>query len=82
MAMGGRILRGDRFMIHPEIPKLAKLLVKVPDTRIWLINPPPVGFLRWEGPLAEPSDPVVRVDLLPGEPSGPAEPVSTSRPIP
>jgi len=33
---------------------------------------PPAGFLRWEGPLALPDDPMVRVDLLPGGQSGPA----------
>lgn len=74
MQMSGRVIQGDRFLIHPEIPKLARLFVSVPDTRIWLIHAPPTGFLRWEGPLAEPGDPVVRVDLLPGQDSGPAEP--------
>jgi hypothetical protein len=33
------------------------------------------GFLRFEGPLAEPGDPIVRVDLPPGEPSEAASPV-------
>ncbi len=74
MLMSGRTIHGDRFVIHPKLPKIAQLFVTVPDTRIWLINPPPAGFLRWEGPLAEPSDPVIRVDLLPGNESGPAEP--------
>jgi hypothetical protein len=75
MSIDSRILRGDRFLIHPQIPAMVRPFVKVPDTRIWLINPPPTGFLRWEGPLAESSDRLVRVDLLSGEPSGPAEPV-------
>jgi len=34
----------------------------------------PAAFLRWEGPLAEPDDSIVRVDLLPGEPSEDAAP--------
>jgi hypothetical protein len=73
MRMSGRSLKGDRFTIHPEIPFIANLFVDVPDTRIWLTNPAPAGFLRWEGPIVLPTDPIVRVDLLSGEKSGPAE---------
>jgi hypothetical protein len=72
MRMGERVIRGDHFVIHPEIPAVAKLFVKTPDTQIWLTHPAPAGFLRWEGPLAEPSDTVVRVDLLSGAESGAA----------
>ncbi len=61
--MSGRELRGDRFLIRPQIPAIAKVFVKISDTYIWL-TPPPAGFLRWEGPLAEPSDEIVRVDLI------------------
>jgi hypothetical protein len=75
MSIDSRVLHGDQFLIHPQIPAMIRPFVKVHDTQIWLINPPPAGFLRWEGPLAESSDPLVRVDLLSGEPSGPAEPV-------
>jgi hypothetical protein len=78
MRMSGRSLKGDRFVIHPEIPPIAKLFIDVPDTQIWLTNPPPAGFLRWEGPVVVPSDPLIRVDLVPGAKSGPAEPVKTS----
>jgi hypothetical protein len=73
MRMSGRSLKGDRFIIHPEIPFIANLFVQVPDTKIWLTNPPPGGFLRWEGPIVLPSDPLIRVDLLSGTKSGPAE---------
>jgi len=75
MRMGGRLLRGDRFIVHAKIPWIATLFVDAPDHRIWLTNPAPAGFLRWEGPLAEPGDPVIRVDLLPGGESGAAEPI-------
>jgi hypothetical protein len=75
MRMGGRSLKGDQFIIHPEIPLIAKVFVKVPDTKIWLTNPVPAGFLRWEGPIVLPTDPMIRVDLLSGSKSGPAEPV-------
>lgn len=74
MRMGGRSLRGNEFTIHPEIPAIAKLFVKVPDTKIWLTNPAPAGFLRWEGPIVLPNDALIRVDLLSGGKSGPAGP--------
>jgi hypothetical protein len=77
MRMSGRLLRGDRFIIHPEIFFLARLFVDVPDTKIWLTNPAPAGFLRWEGPIVLPDDPIIRVDLLSGETSGPAEPAGS-----
>ena len=74
MRMGSRVLTGDRFEIAPQIPALVDLFVEVPVTKIWLTNPTPAEFLRWEGPLVEPDDPIVRVDLLPGTESGPAQP--------
>jgi len=78
MNMAGRMVTGDRFVIHPKIPAIAKALVDVKDTYVWLTTPRPVGFLRWEGPLVEAGDSVTRVDLLPGEHSGPAEPIRAS----
>ena len=74
LPMSGRSLRGEHFLVQPQIPAIAKLFIKISDTQIWL-TPPPAGFLRWEGPLAEPSDPIVRVDLLSGGESGPAKAV-------
>lgn len=74
LPMAGRTLRGEHFLVQPQIPAIAKLFVKVPDTMVWL-TPPPSGFLRWEGPLAEPGDPIVRVDLASGGESGPARAV-------
>jgi hypothetical protein len=76
--MSGRYLKGDRFVIHPEIPPIAKLFIHVPDTQIWLTNPLPAGFLRWEGPVLLPSDPLIRVDLVSGAKSGPAQPLEAS----
>jgi hypothetical protein len=74
MRMGGRSVKGDQFIIHPEIPLIAKLFVNVPDTKVWLTNPTPAGFLRWEGPIVLPNDPLIRVDLLSGTKSEPAQP--------
>src|ERR1041385_1371707 len=76
MRMAGAARKGDRFVIHTKIPLVARPFIQVPETRIWLINPRPAGFLRWERALAEPGDPVIRVDLLPGVESGPAEPAT------
>jgi hypothetical protein len=70
--MGSRVLAGDRFRVHPVLSWLERLVVTVPDSSIWLTRTPPHGFLRWEGPLAEPGDAPVRVDVVPGEPSRPA----------
>ncbi len=78
MRMSGRSLKGDRFIVHPEVPAIAKLFVNVPDTKIWLTNPAPAGFLRWEGPVVLPNDPLIRVDLLSGTKSTAAEPVRES----
>jgi|SRR4051794_24440558 hypothetical protein len=77
LRMGGRSVKGDQFIIHPEIPLIAKLFVSVPDTKIWLTNPVPAGFLRWEGPIVLPTDPLIRVDLLSGTKSGTAEPAGS-----
>lgn len=73
--MSGRQLRGDHFVIRPEIPAIVKVFVKLPDTHIWL-TPPPAGFLRLEGPIAEPSDPMIRVDLGSGGKSAQATPAA------
>ena len=77
LRMSGRTITGERFIVHPKLPWIAKLFVEVPDAQIWLTQAP-AAFLRWEGPLAEPRDPVTRVDLLPGGPSETATPVATS----
>jgi hypothetical protein len=75
--MSGRGIAADHFIVHPKVPAIAKLFVKVPDAHIWLTTPP-AGFLRYEGALAEPSDAMIRIDLLPGGPSEAATPVATS----
>jgi hypothetical protein len=71
VAMAGRTLSADRFVLHPLIPWIAKPFVHVPDSYIWLATPPPAAFLRWQGPMGQPSDDVVRVDLLPGDAGAP-----------
>jgi hypothetical protein len=78
MKMSGRFLKGDCFIIHPEIPAIARVFIHVPDTKIWLTNPAPAGFLRAEGPIVLPNDPLIRIDLVSDHESGAAESVSSS----
>lgn len=64
--MAGRTIEGDQYTIHPDIPAIARIFIKVPDQHVWLLNSEPAAFLRFEGPLAEPGDPIIRIDLIPG----------------
>lgn len=75
MRMAGRRLKGNHFVIRPDIPPIVKIFMAAPDTHIWLTHPAPAGFLRMEGPLVEPSDAIIRIDLLPGGESEPAIPL-------
>ncbi|MGI8431185.1 MAG: hypothetical protein ACR2MW_02695, partial [Chthoniobacterales bacterium] len=77
MEMADRNPHGDHFLLQPQVPAIAKLFVKVPDTHIWLTQPP-AEFLRFEGPQQEPSEPIIRVDLLSGGESGPAKALKKS----
>jgi len=71
LTMGGRKLPAERFVVHPEIPLafIAKLFVKAPDQYLWFYKPSPPAFLRADIPLAEPSDPIIRIELIGGGPS-------------
>lgn len=62
----GHAVRGDKYTIHPEVPAIARLFVHVPDQYIWLFAGSPPAFLRYQGPMVEPDDPIIRVDLVPG----------------
>jgi hypothetical protein len=64
--MVDRSISAEHYVIHPKIPAIAKWFVKAPDANIWL-TPPPAVFVRFQGALVEPSDPIVRVDGAPGE---------------
>jgi hypothetical protein len=67
--MAARKIDADKFTIHPEIPAIAKLFIKVPDQAIYLVAGKPSAFLRYEGPFCEPSDPIIRVDLIASPPA-------------
>jgi hypothetical protein len=75
IAMAGRTVKSDCFIIHPEVPAIAKLFIDARDTQIWLTANRPAAFVRWEGSILEPDDPIIRVDLLPADHSEPAQPV-------
>jgi hypothetical protein len=82
LVMGGRTLSAERFVVHPEIPLafIAKLFVKAPDQYLWFYKPSPPAFLRADIPLAEPSDPIIRIELIGGAPQPQARrPASRSR---
>ena len=59
-------IAAEHYIIHPKIPALAKWFVKAPDANVWL-TPPPAVFVRFEGALVEPSDPIIRIDGGPSE---------------
>src|SRR5207253_2266808 len=63
--MAGRTIRADPYTIHPEIPWIAKPFVTALDQRVWLYGNAPAAFLRYQGPLIEPKDPMIRVDTIP-----------------
>jgi hypothetical protein len=63
--MAGRTLDADRYTIHPDIPAIAKVFVTAPDQHVWLYGGGPAAFLRYQGPLVEPKDANVRVDVVP-----------------
>ena len=64
--MVDRTISAEHYVIHPKIPAIAKWFVKAPDANVWL-TPPPAVFVRFQGALVEPSDPIVRIDGAPGE---------------
>ena len=65
LSMAEREVPADRYTLHPEIPAIARLFVSAPDQHVWLFATGPAAFLRYEGPLVEPKDPRIRVDLIP-----------------
>lgn len=64
--MVDRTVSAEHYVIHPKVPAIAKLFVKVPDFNVWL-TPPPAVFVRFQGAMVEPSDPIIRIDGAPGE---------------
>lgn len=63
LRMGGRTLQTDRYTLHAELG-IKRLFVSPPDQHIWLTRASPPAFLRFEGPLVEPKDPIIRIDTV------------------
>jgi hypothetical protein len=61
----GRDLLADRFVLHPEVSWLVQLIAHPPDNYYWLYKDDPAGFLQFQGPLQELSDPEVRISVMP-----------------
>jgi hypothetical protein len=72
MTQASQTLKGDHYVIAAKLPVPIKLFVKPPDNHVWLTHLEPSAFLRSEGPLMQPDDQKVRIDLLPGGISTPA----------
>jgi hypothetical protein len=60
----GRSLPAMHVSLRPKLPWVVDLFIQAPGTDMWLFAPPPPAFLRAQGPLMEPTDEVVRTDLL------------------
>jgi hypothetical protein len=58
----GTTVRAEHYVIEPQIPWIARPFVKAPPNHVWFAKAPPPQFLRAEGPLAEPTDPIVRTE--------------------
>jgi hypothetical protein len=65
LQMGGRELPSDLFRIRPQVGWFGRLFVSPPDFHIWLYREAPPAFLRFQGPIGTPDDPIVQVSVLP-----------------
>lgn len=64
LRMGGRTIKTDRYTLHAELGALKRVFVNPPDQHLWLTRSSPAAFLRFEGPMVEPKDPVIRIDTV------------------
>ncbi|HYV49275.1 MAG TPA: hypothetical protein VFA20_30655 [Myxococcaceae bacterium] len=67
---GGRSLRADHLVIHPQVPQVAKLFINVPDSHLWFLRGRPPGFVRAEVQMQ--SLGVVRIDAVSGDGTPPS----------
>lgn len=63
---GGRSLRADHLVVHPQVPRVAKLFVNVSDSQLWFQRGQPPGFIRAEVQMQ--SLGMVRIDSTPSAP--------------
>lgn len=67
--VAGRDFKTDRIVIHPKMNPLFRLIVHPKDNLFWFVPGTPPAFLRFEGPLVELHDDVVRIDLMASAPA-------------
>lgn len=79
LRMAERSIPADPYTLHPAIPAIAKLFVSAPDQHVWLFGTGPAAFLRYQGPLVEPKDPVIRIDLIPSSSANAGRPARRPR---
>jgi len=72
---GGRSVRADHLVIHPQVPGVAKLFVSVPDSHLWFLRGRPPGFIRAD--IQMQSLGMVRID---SGPNGPPPASARSKP--
>ena len=62
---GGRSLRAEHIVVHPQLPKVAELFVYAPDSHLWFFRARPPEFIRAEMQMQ--SLGVVRIDSVGGD---------------
>lgn len=67
LTVGGREVRARRFVIRAELPGVVRKIAGLKDYRLWLTESEPAGFVRLEGTLLEPRDPMIRIDVIPAK---------------
>jgi len=79
LRMGGRTIKTDRYTLHAELGALKRVFVNPPDQHIWLTRSSPAAFLRFEGPMVEPKDSIIRIDTVVSGTAGHAQARSPAR---
>jgi len=68
---GGRSMRADHIVVHPQVPRVARLFVNVPDSHLWFYRANPPAFLRAQMQVL--SLGMVRIDAVSGVSAPPAQ---------
>ncbi|MBS2026500.1 MAG: hypothetical protein JST54_01240 [Deltaproteobacteria bacterium] len=61
MHQGDKAVPTLRFNVHPELNAIARMVAKPKDYRLWFTTGPEPRWVMSEGPVVEPSDPIIRV---------------------
>jgi hypothetical protein len=66
LSSGTASITGERIVIHPELPAIARVFVHPPDAVMWFAKRSPPQFLRSEATLAEPEEALLQINLFGG----------------